>query len=261
MTHRGETKPPEPGIVTDGDRIRCGSAVEGAGGGWLLSLPVTWLFPAAARLGWATTTVPNPPEGDARAAAYLLRGNGAVFSPGFGRLCDRLRAAGVWAEDLRCVGDRWACRHLVGHRAAGRLAGPVVLVGHSRGGRRALAAAARLGRAGVAVDLLVCVDVAFPPPVPGNVRRAVHLYRSGWRAYPARPLRPAPGACGRLENIDLDGPGSPVPGRGLHHLNITASPALQAWVAGQIEGLVGEAGLPLQDAAITRLPDRREWRG
>ena len=215
----------------------------------MLSSPVSWLLPAAGRLGWATTTVPNPPPTDAWAAAYLLRGNGAVFSPGFGRLCDRLRAAGVWAEDLRCVGDRWACHHLAGQRAAGLLTGPVALVGHSRGGRRALAAAAWLGRIGVAVDLVVCVDVAFPPPVPGNVRRAVHLYRSGWRVYPARPLRPAPGAGGRVENIDLDAPGSPVPGRGLHHLNIMWCPAIRAWVAGQIEGLAGASGIDTGAAA------------
>jgi pimeloyl-ACP methyl ester carboxylesterase len=205
----------------------------------LLASPVTWLLPASARLGWATTAVPNPREGDARAAAYLLRGTGAVFSRGFGRLCDRLRVAGVWAEDLRSVGDRWACRHLAGHRAVGRLTGPVALVGHSRGGRRALGAAARLGRFGVEVDLVVCVDVAFPPLVPQNVRRAIHLYRTGWRAYPARPLRPTPGVGGRVENIDLDAPESPIPGRGLNHLNVTSCPALLAWVAGQIEALAG----------------------
>ncbi|MDB5310874.1 MAG: hypothetical protein JWO38_5076 [Gemmataceae bacterium] len=215
----------------------------------MLSSPVSWLFPAASRLGWATTTVPNPHPAEARAAAYLFRGSGTVFSPGFGRLCDRLRTAGVWAEDLRCVGDRWACRHLVADRAVGRLVGPVALVGHSRGGRRALAAAARLGRAGVAVDLVVCVDVAFPPPVPGNVRRAVHLYRSRWRAYPARPLRPALAAGGRIENVDLDAPGSPTPGRGLHHLNITGCTALQAWVAEQIEALAGVASEQSGDPA------------
>jgi pimeloyl-ACP methyl ester carboxylesterase len=115
----------------------------------------------------------------------------------------------------------------------------VALVGHSRGGRRALAAAERLGQAGIAVDLVVCVDVAFPPPVPENVRRAVHLYRTGWRIYPARPLRPAQGSSGQVENIDLDALGSPIPGQGLHHLNITSSPALLAWVAEQIETLVG----------------------
>src|SRR5262249_13080789 len=149
----------------------------------LLLSPISCLFLSPARLGWVTASVPNPPATRDRPVAYLFRGNGVVFTPGFGRLCDRLRAAGVWTEDLRCVGDRWACRHLVVERAAGRLGGPLTLVGHSRGGRRALAAATQFDRVGIPVDLLVCVDVAFPPPVPGNVRRAVHVYRSGWRVY------------------------------------------------------------------------------
>lgn len=219
----------------------------------MLPSPIAWLFPAVSRFGWATTSVRNPPKADARAAAYLFRGNGAIFSPGFGRLCDRLRAAGLWAEDLRCTGDRWACRHLTGRHAAGRPSGPVALVGHSRGGRRALAAAAQLGRAGIAVDLVVCVDVAFPPPVPGNVRRAVHLFRSGWRVYPVRPLRPATGAGGRVENIDLDAPMSPFPGRGLHHLNMTGCPALQSWVVRQIEALVCAGGCTKRGEAGARV--------
>src|SRR5689334_14350943 len=99
------------------------SADAGTGGARFFSPAAAWLWPAASRLGWLTTSAPNPPEAAARAAAYLLRGSGAVFSRGFGRLCDRLRTVGVWAEDLRCVGDRWACHHLATHRAAGRLAG------------------------------------------------------------------------------------------------------------------------------------------
>lgn len=189
-----------------------------------------------------TARVPNPPATPGRAVAYLFRGNGAVFSRGFGRLCGRLREAGVWAEDLRCVGDRWACRHLIGQRAAGQLGGPVALVGHSRGGRRALAAAAALGRAGIDVDLVVCVDVAFPPLVPASVRRAVHIYRSRRRIYPARPLRTDTGPADRIENIDLDETGAPIPGRGLHHLNITGCAAVQDWIAGRIGELaVGNA--------------------
>ena len=141
-----------------------------------------------ARLGWLTVNVPNPEPAAALGHVFLLRGNATVFSRGFGALCARLRSACFWAEDLRCVGDHWACRHISAEREAGRLRGPVVLIGHSRGGRRALAAARRLETLGIAMDLLVCVDVAFPPLVPSNVRRAVHVYRSRRRVYPARPL-------------------------------------------------------------------------
>jgi pimeloyl-ACP methyl ester carboxylesterase len=182
---------------------------------------------------------------------YLFRGNGAIFTPGFGRLCSRLRTAGVWAEDLRCVGDQWACRHLLEQREERRLCGPVVLIGHSRGGRRALHAAAWLAHAGVTVDLLVCVDVAFPPLVAANVRRAVHIYRSQWRVYRPGPLRQSPGATGQVENIDLDQLGAPFPGKGLHHLNITGSPALQDWIVDQIRTLAHTTG-PARVASAPR---------
>jgi len=83
--------------------------------------PVSWLLPAGARMGWATAKVPNPPYSPFNSVAYLFRGNGALFTPGFGRLCDRLRSMGVWTEDLRSTGDRWASLHLTGHRAKGEL--------------------------------------------------------------------------------------------------------------------------------------------
>src|SRR5689334_16600666 len=99
---------------------------------------LTWPFCFGVRLGWATARSPNPHPTRAVGRAYLLRGNAAVFSRGFGGICDRLRRAGVWAEDLRCVGDRWVRRGLLADQKAGRLQGPVILVGHSCGGRYAL---------------------------------------------------------------------------------------------------------------------------
>jgi hypothetical protein len=190
-----------------------------------------WPFPFGVRLGWATTRVPNPDAAHARGRVFLLRGHAVVFSRGFGALCDRLRRAGWWAEDLRCVGDRWARRQLRAHPIPH---GPVVFVGHSCGGRYALHSARLLEPAGVSIDLVVCVDVAYPPPVAGNVRRAVHLYRSRRRLYPAGPLRPAPGSTARIDNLDLDAADSPLDPLGLHHLNITASPAVADLVLARV---------------------------
>src|SRR5207253_8298160 len=136
--------------------------------------------------------------------------------------------------DGRGVGDRWACRHLVAERVAGRATGPVILIGHSRGGRRAVAAAAWLDAVGIGVDLLIGIDVAFAPPVPANVRQAVHLFRTAYRLYPARAFVGTTGAPTAVENIDLDAPGAPFPGRGLHHLNITRSELLRNWIVERV---------------------------
>jgi len=193
-----------------------------------------WPFSFGVRLGWLSAAVPNPEPGRERGRVFLLRGNGIVFSRGFRVLCTELRRAGVWAEDLRCVGDRWACRYLRSEQRAGRLRGPIIFVGHSCGGRYSLYGAHELQTAGIDVDLIVCLDVALPPPVPANVRRAVNLYLTRDRLYPARPLVPAAGSTTEVCNIDLDAADSPLDANGLSHLNLTDSPAVQAFVLGQI---------------------------
>lgn len=202
-------------------------------------LLLSWAFPAAARVGWMTTTVPNPPPDHANGLAFLFRGNGTVFTPGFGRLTDQLRSQGLWTEDMTCNGLPWAKRYLMKqqrHR-------PIILIGHSCGGRRSLQLAALLEAAAITVDLVICIDVAFTPTVPANVRRAVHLYRSRWRFYPARPLVPCPGITLPIDNIDLDQPDAPFPGTWLHHLNITGNQALQSWIMQEVTRLL-QARIP-----------------
>jgi hypothetical protein len=197
-------------------------------------LLLSWAFPAAARMGWLTTSVTNPSLRDAQGLAYLFRGNGTIFTPGFGRLTDQLRTQGLWAEDLTCNGLPWAKHHLMkDHNSR-----PIILIGHSCGGRRCLQLAALLEVAGITIDLLICIDVAFTPPVPTNVLRAVHLFRSRWRIYPARPLIPCPGGTSQIDNFDLDQPNAPFPGTWLNHLNVTASEALQQWIKQEVTQLL-----------------------
>jgi thioesterase domain-containing protein len=168
--------------------------------------------------------VPNPADPVGR--VYLFRGQGWVFSGGWRTLCERLRAAGAQAEDLSDHGGDWAVGQILADRKAGRLRGPLVFVGHSRGGRVCLRAAEELASAGVPVDLILTVDVMGPPDVPANVRRAVNLYLTAARVYPAAPLKPAAGSPAAIENIDLNAAGSPVSGDGLDHLSVTGSPQL-----------------------------------
>jgi hypothetical protein len=172
---------------------------------------------------------------------YLLRGQGWFFSGGWRPLRDRLRAAGLQADDLSDhAGDRAVDDLLADHRA-GRLSGPIVFIGHSRGGRQSLFAAQRLGQVGIVVDLVLTIDVAIPPPVPAGVRRAVNLYLTRPRLYPARPLSPAPDSGAVIENIDLDDTGSPIDAKRLNHLTITDSAALQGYLFGRIREVIRNA--------------------
>jgi hypothetical protein len=96
---------------------------------------------------------------------------------------------------------------------------------------------------GIHVDLLVCIDVAIPFRVSANVGQAVHLYRSHRRLYPARPLLAEPGSAARVINLDLDAADSPIAPSGLHHLNITSSPAVQTWVVNHVLETVATVGV------------------
>jgi hypothetical protein len=189
-----------------------------------------WPFTFGVRLGWLTAYHPNPDPAKARDRIFFFRGQAAIFSNGFGTLCDALRSARYWSEDLRCVGHRWVCRRLTADRPTRR----VIFVGHSAGGRYALFAAQQLQNLGITIDLLVCLDVAIPDPVPANVKAAVHLYLTGLRPYPARPLTLAPNSAAHIDNIDLNSPDSPISSRWLNHLNITDCPAIQDFVMQRI---------------------------
>jgi hypothetical protein len=205
-------------------------AIVGPGLAMMRLARLAWPFPFFVRLGWLTSATPNRPVDQATARVILLRGAGIVFSSGFGTLCNNLRQQGVWTEDLRCQGDLWATRQIAAEQRAGTLRGPIIFVGHSCGGRAALRVARALQQAGVVIDLVICLDVAFPPMVPGNVKSAVNLFLGGWRLYPAGRLRVEAGSATNIQNIDLRGPDSPLRPRWLNHLNFTNSSVILAFV-------------------------------
>src|SRR5262245_4431887 len=76
--------------------------------------------------------VPNPSR--PRGRVYLIRGQGWVFSNGWAILRDQLRAAGVSAQDVSDLDGSWVGDDVLADHKAGNLNGPVVFVGHSRGG-------------------------------------------------------------------------------------------------------------------------------
>lgn len=199
-----------------------------------------WQVPLGSRLGWVTTSAHNPIPRLTRANVFLLRGTGTMFSPGFGDICTKLRRNEMWAEDLGSAGESWIVQHLIEERKAGRLKGPIIMVGHSRGGRHILNAAHELQKSGFIVDLLICLDVAAPTTVPSNVRQALNLYMTLHRIYPAEKLKATIGSQTKIENVDLNAPNSPVKIHGLNHISITADAGVQEYVIKAIEKVVNE---------------------
>ena len=93
---------------------------------------MAWQIPLGGRVSWLTASVANPEPLPTDARVFLVRGSGTVFTSGFGEICSRLRRAGIWTEDLGPAGDSWVFQHVTAERRAGRLQGPIILVGHSR---------------------------------------------------------------------------------------------------------------------------------
>lgn len=110
--------------------------------------------------------------------AYLVRGIlGLIFSRGMNRLADQLGEAGVDAK----VYDFPQCDEIadIAIREYGEAPAPIVLIGHSMGGRCVLLMARRLREAKIRVGLLVTVDpVHGSPSVPANVERYINIFLS-----------------------------------------------------------------------------------
>jgi pimeloyl-ACP methyl ester carboxylesterase len=127
----------------------------------------------------------------ARLRVFLIHGLAGgrpfYFSGGMDALARKLKASGISASVheqgsfLRPYGNVGAIV-AAALAAAGKGAHPV-LIGHSMGADAALKVAAQLDAARIAVPLVVCFDpTSFkllfgPPPVPGNVARALCFYQ------------------------------------------------------------------------------------
>jgi hypothetical protein len=119
------------------------------------------------------------PEPTLRGRAYLVRGLlGAIFSRGMNGLADQLSQDGVPADTYDFPScDTVAEAAARDYRAA---PAPIVLIGHSMGGRCVLLVAEELREAHIPVSLLVTVDpVHGSPGVPPNVERFINIFLSG----------------------------------------------------------------------------------
>ena len=117
----------------------------------------------------------EPPQ---RERAYLVRGFlGLIFSRGMNGLADQLKDKGVAAD----VYDFTSCDTVADTAMQDyhETPAPIVLIGHSMGGRCVLQVAAKLREAHIPVSLLVTVDpVHASPDVPENVERYINIFLS-----------------------------------------------------------------------------------
>jgi Alpha/beta hydrolase family/LysM domain len=149
-----------------------------------------------------------PPPADAapivpRGRAYLFRGAmGLIFSRGMDRLTEKIERAGVTAN----VYEFTICSLIAGPAIDEyrRDPAPIILIGHSMGGRCALQFAEKLRDEGIPVSLVVTIDPAhLSPDVPLNVERFINIFLSK-DVLGGGDIKPAPGFQGNYASYDLD---------------------------------------------------------
>ncbi len=167
------------------------------------------LLPAPA----AVVPAKQPPSDLPRARAYLFRGAlGPIFSRGIDRLGAELRHAGITAnvyEFTRC--DAIADTAIAAYR---QNPAPIVLIGHSMGGRCGLQFAEKLQARHIPVSLLVTIDPAhLSPDVPLNVERFINVFLAN-SILGGGNIQPTPGFQGNYASYDLSQHG------GVFHITI-----------------------------------------
>ena len=122
---------------------------------------------------------------------------------------------------------------------AGRLSGPLVLVGHSIGADDQIRVAKRLNQWDIPVDLLILIDPTVPGVIPPNVRHCVNIFKShpgldtvpafrGVRVHSANPARTL------TQNINLRRTKVEFDTQVINHFNITKIKGVQDMVLAEI---------------------------
>ncbi len=126
----------------------------------------------------ATPPVADPSSIQPQGRAYLFRGAlGLIFSRGMDKLADKIQRAGITANVYEfTICDLITSTAIEDYK---RNPFPIILIGHSMGGRCALQFSEKLKDEGIPVSLVVTIDPAhLSPDVPSNVERFINIFLS-----------------------------------------------------------------------------------
>jgi pimeloyl-ACP methyl ester carboxylesterase len=146
----------------------------------------------------AAEPVPIPPRG----RAYLFRGAmGLIFSRGMDSLTEKIVRAGISAD----VYEFTVCDLVAGAaiETYKQDPAPIILIGHSMGGRCALLFSEKLRDEGIPVSLVVSIDPAhLSPSVPLNVERFINIFLSK-DVLGGGDIKPTQGFKGHYASYDM----------------------------------------------------------
>lgn len=137
-----------------------------------------------------------------RGRAYVFRGAlGPIFSTGMDRLTEKIQRAGITAKTYE-----FTLCELVASWAADdykKDPQPIIVIGHSMGGRCAVLFSQKLQEQGIPVSLAISIDPAhMTPDVPPNVERYINIFLAK-TVLGGGDIKPTPGFPGHYASYDL----------------------------------------------------------
>lgn len=155
-------------------------------------------------MDWVQPTTTAPRVG----TVYCIRGWKGIWSAGIDQMAKQLNAKGVTARVYMPEQERELAATLVKRYKDAPWHEPICLIGHSRGVDASLIIARELEKAGVSVDMIVCLDSVDETTVSKNVRICHNYWMSGvflnTNLLRGIPLKQEPGSTGQLYNYNCN---------------------------------------------------------
>jgi LysM repeat protein len=176
----------------------------------------------------ATPPVAEPSPIQPQGHVYLFRGAlGLIFSRGMDKLAARIEHAGMIANVYEfTICDLITSSTIEDYK---RNPFPIILIGHSMGGRCALQFSEKLKDEGIPVSLVVTIDPAhLSPDVPSNVERFINIFLSK-DVLGGGNIQPSEGFPGHYASYDMDQHGEVL------HINIDKMDLIHQQLVSKIE--------------------------
>ena len=190
---------PSPAVAGPNEAMRQATAQVSNRPAQATNRPSPHVSVATAPTAEAQQPAPVAPRG----RVYVFRGAlGPIFSTGMDRLTEKLQRAGITTaktyEFTLCeLEASWAADDYKKDPQ------PIILIGHSMGGRCVVLFAEKLQKEGIPVSLAISIDPAhMTPDVPDNVERYINIFIST-QILGGGDIKPAPGFHGHYASYDM----------------------------------------------------------
>ncbi len=214
-------------------------------------------------VGSATSAMADPAPGRRPGRILIIRGIFTVFSLGMDTLACKLAQRG-YRVDLAPPSMALLAAKTIEHECRDDPdSGPLVIIGHSLGGRFCCSIPWTWRQSGIPVKLVVILDSNPHNAVAANVERCVNLYVTNHLGmFHGRRVRAAD-ARTDLVNLDMTKVHRPPGVPAINHFNIDDSPWIRALVIEEVERSLGgvsgnEAYAPVRNAVPHLEP--RVWK-